>query len=548
MAEIIRQTGLPNYRAARFPIKSGLNIEAWEKYLKDYPDKHLIQYLKFGFPLSIKDAHTLNNTSISNHFLATAFPAQVSAYIHKEISLGAMLGPMTSPPCEGYHCSPLLTRPKDGDKRRVILNLSYPKGASVNDLVDRQYFDHSEFALKFPTVEEIAKESLKFGTEAFLAKVDVARAFRYLRVDPADALKFGIKWQDQYFLDIGVTFGWVHGSSAFQMVSDAVTYVMAKRHHRIFAYIDDYIIVGHKDTATRAFNNLLALLDELGLPISTEKFYLTTEFFRDLAWFCNFLGNFNGISFIDKTVIPHNHTLHVDASLTGLGGIWCDRVYATPIIPFIHWDLKIVHLEMLNLLVAIRKWKHCWSHSKVKVHCNNMAIVQVVGSGKTKDPYLAACLRNLWLLTATYDIELVIEHIQGKKNVVADLLSRLYSRETTDIQLLSYLKITISAIRLALMTLKLTLLYDFRCLHSLCFISGRCMAENSPSLQTIHNYSTSETFQNFSVIHCVYGPSSVFVTSHNPGFPGIFTSEFTLSQGHKELPVIHQIHGFPVQN
>ena len=112
---------------------------------------------------------------------------------------------MTSPPCEGFHCSPLLTRPKDGDKRRVILNLSYPKGASGNDLVDRQHFDHSEFVLKFPTVEEIAKESLRFGTEAVLAKVDVARAFRNLRVDPADAL-FGIKWQDQYFLDIGGCF------------------------------------------------------------------------------------------------------------------------------------------------------------------------------------------------------------------------------------------------------------------------------------------------------------------------------------------------------
>ena len=141
----------------------------------------------------------------------------------------------------------------------------------MNDLVDRQHFDHSDFALKFPTVEEIASESLNFGTEGFLAKVDVARAFRNLRVDPADALKFGIKWQDQYFLDIGVAFGWVHGSSAFQMVSDAVTYIMAKCHHKIFAYIDDYIIVGHKDTATRAFQDLLFLLDELGLPISTEK-------------------------------------------------------------------------------------------------------------------------------------------------------------------------------------------------------------------------------------------------------------------------------------
>ena len=190
---------------------------------------------------------------------------------------------MTSPHCEDFHCSPLLTRSKDGNKCKVIMNLSYPKGSSVNDLVDRQHFDHSEFALKFPTVEKIARESLNFGTEGFLAKIDVACAFRNLRVDPANALKFGIKWQDQYFLDIGVTFGWVHGSLAFQMVSNTVMHVMAKHHHNIFAYIDDYIIVGHKDTTTRAFQDLLVLLEELGLPISTEKLHPLAKFSLVLA-------------------------------------------------------------------------------------------------------------------------------------------------------------------------------------------------------------------------------------------------------------------------
>ena len=80
-----------------------------------------------------------------------------------------------------------------------------------------------------------------------------------------------------------------------------------------------------------------------------------------------------------------------------------------------------------------------WSHSKVKVHCDNMAVVQVVDSGKTKDPYLAACLRHLWLLTASYDSGLEVEHIQGSKNIIADLLSRLYSDKPTDVQLFTHL-------------------------------------------------------------------------------------------------------------
>ena len=69
-----------------------------------------------------------------------------------------------------------------------------------------------------------------------------------------------------------------------------------------------------------------------------------------------------------------------------------------------------------------------------------MAVVQVVASGTTKDPYLSVYLRNLWLLPASYDIDLVVEHIQGNKNVTADLLSRLYSNKATNVQLLSYLQ------------------------------------------------------------------------------------------------------------
>ena len=95
-----------------------------------------------------------------------------------------------------------------------------------------------------------------------MAKNDVARAFRNLRVDPADALKFGIKWDNKYFLDLGIAFGWVHGTAAFQMVSDAVTYVMAKRQHKMLAYIDDYIIIAPTETASQAFDDLYQLLGD----------------------------------------------------------------------------------------------------------------------------------------------------------------------------------------------------------------------------------------------------------------------------------------------
>ena len=114
----------------------------------DYPGKRILQYLKFGFPLSLNDKTRLNSQHVTNHYSALAYPEAVSEYLLKEVGLGAMLGPFDTIDSTDIHCSPLLTRPKDFDKRRVILDLSYPKGTSLNDFVTRSSFDGDDFALK----------------------------------------------------------------------------------------------------------------------------------------------------------------------------------------------------------------------------------------------------------------------------------------------------------------------------------------------------------------------------------------------------------------
>ena len=111
VANIIRNTGLPNYRMARIPLTSGLNIPAWEHELQGYPDDRLLQYLKFGFPLSLTSPDSLHNQEVSNHFSAPQYPQDIQKYLSKETSLGAMLGPVDSINSKEFHCSPLMSRP-----------------------------------------------------------------------------------------------------------------------------------------------------------------------------------------------------------------------------------------------------------------------------------------------------------------------------------------------------------------------------------------------------------------------------------------------------
>ena len=173
-------------------------------------------------------------------------------------------------------------------------------------------------------------------------------------------------------------------------------------------------------------NRILQLFRE---NFHKKKIYLTSEFFKDIAWFQTFLLHFNGTTRFDKPGAQGSNSVCLDACLTGIGAVWHNRVYAAPVSAIPGFVLKIVHWEMLNIVIALHVWGKYWKHSSVMVYCDNEACVQVVVTSRTKDPFLGACIRNIWLLMAYYDISLNISHIKGKNNIKADALSRLYSNK-----------------------------------------------------------------------------------------------------------------------
>ena len=128
------------------------------------------------------------------------------------------------------------------------------------------------------------------------------------------------------------------------------------------------------------------MLDLLRSAHGRSKNFLMPEFKRDLRWFAKFLPTYNGVSLHDHK--PIHATLELDACLTGFGGCCGCHVYHLPIVRgFMNWS--IVHLEMVNILIAIRLFKPLWSTRKVLIKCDNEAVVSVLKTGKTRDPYLA---------------------------------------------------------------------------------------------------------------------------------------------------------------
>ena len=148
---------------------------------------------------------------------------------------------------------------------------------------------------------------------------------------------------------------------------------------------------------------------------------ITAQFRSDLAWLNYFLPHYNGVMYYNQT---HCHSeVHLDACLTGLGGAYGSMVYALPI-PRGYINYNIAHLEILNIVVALKVWANYWANQRVCIHCYNMAVVEVLHSGKARDPTLAFLARNIWLICAIFNIHIIVVHIPEKSNTLADLLSR----------------------------------------------------------------------------------------------------------------------------
>ena len=64
------------------------------------------------------------------------------------------------------------------------------------------------------------------------------------------------------------------------------------------------------------------------------------------------------------------------------------------------------------------------SGKKVTMWCNNLSSVVVIQTGKARDPFLQACLRELVFLRARWECQIRAQHIRGEDNRLPDLLSR----------------------------------------------------------------------------------------------------------------------------
>ena len=160
---------------------------------------------------------------------------------------------------------------------------------------------------------------------------------------------------------------------------------------------------------------------------------LSSGFKQDVKFFLALLPLINGVKIIDKSLLVAKECMELDACLSGCGA-WCNaRFYSRTFPEFIlKENHPIAHLEMLNLVIAIKLWANWWKGHRIEIRCDNMNTCILVMRGKSADPYMQKCARELYLVAATNDIDLNVIHTPGVELTVADALSRCHLEKRLD--------------------------------------------------------------------------------------------------------------------
>ena len=230
-------------------------------------------------------------------------------------------------------------------------------------------------SITLPTVDYMEGRLLQLGRGAYLYKTDLARGYRQLRVDPADWPLLGFTHEGKYYFDLCPPFGLRTSALCMQRTSEAISWIHGKRGFLSRPYLDDFGgAEATKQRAQRALQELQNIMGELGVKEAKHKvcqpatrmvwlglWYDSTDMTisipKEKLFFLDLLPDYNGIRIVDKTNIPCQDKLELDACLSGCGAYTGDSYYAEKFPDsIITQGHTIAHLELLNIVVAMKMW------------------------------------------------------------------------------------------------------------------------------------------------------------------------------------------------
>ena len=245
-----------------------------QPFLRSHPDHLFASYIFNGLSTGFHIGHNRQGPPLKsasrNHPSAVANTGIVREYIAGELEAGRLVGPLQQSILPLVHTSPLGLVPKHQSNRwRTIVDLSAPRGHSVNDSISRELS-----SISYSRVDDAVDHILRQGRGAELVKIDLKNAYRIIPVHPEDHHLLGISWEGSTYIDRALPFGLRSAPKIFSAVADMIAWALNQSgiQHQIH-YLDDFLFIGapNTDEGARALAIALQVLHHLGVPVAEHK-------------------------------------------------------------------------------------------------------------------------------------------------------------------------------------------------------------------------------------------------------------------------------------
>ena len=153
--------------------------------------------------------------------------------------------------------------------------------------------------------------------------------------------------------------------------------------------------------------------------------YLNKEAHLDIIWWKTFINDWNGISIIQNPITSVTQiSLFTDASAVGFGAVFGNQWFSCKW-PNNFPDYDINVKELFAVTATIFTWGHLLTNQQILLYSDNRTVCDVWLSTSSKDCNIMFYLRHVFMFAAKLNINLLIKHVPGHYNSLADALSRL---------------------------------------------------------------------------------------------------------------------------
>ena len=152
---------------------------------------------------------------------------------------------------------------------------------------------------------------------------------------------------------------------------------------------------------------------------------LNQEFCSDLEWWFQLASSWNGVSLL----APHKRECPDLEITSDASGSWGCGAFQGADWFQLQWENQsnppnITVKELTPIVLGAAIWGHKWAGKTIRALCDNMAVVHILNSRKSRDSKAMHLIRCLCLIECHLNFTIVSKHIPGPHNDLADALSR----------------------------------------------------------------------------------------------------------------------------